>query len=133
MAAPEVVIYTTMFCPYCHAAKALLKRKDVAFRGDQGGWRPRGAAHHERARRRPDQRAADLHRRRVRRRMRPTSHALDASGALGAKLDAMLTGEAASTRHDPLSALYCDEGPSFRFVVSTTARPSTTQAERRPS
>ena len=32
MAAPEVVIYTTMFCPYCHAAKALLKRKNVAFR-----------------------------------------------------------------------------------------------------
>lgn len=31
MATPEVVIYTTMFCPYCHAAKALLKRKNVAF------------------------------------------------------------------------------------------------------
>ncbi len=31
MASPEVVIYTTMFCPYCHAAKALLKRKNVAF------------------------------------------------------------------------------------------------------
>ena len=31
MASPEVVIYTTMFCPYCHSAKALLKRKGVAF------------------------------------------------------------------------------------------------------
>ena len=31
MASPEVVIYTTMFCPYCHAAKALLKRKNAAF------------------------------------------------------------------------------------------------------
>lgn len=31
MASPEVVIYTTMFCPYCHAAKALLKAKNVAF------------------------------------------------------------------------------------------------------
>ena len=31
MASPEIVIYTTMFCPYCHSAKALLKRKGVAF------------------------------------------------------------------------------------------------------
>ena len=31
MATPEVVIYTTMFCPYCHAAKALLAAKSVAF------------------------------------------------------------------------------------------------------
>ena len=31
MTSPEVVIYTTMFCPYCHSAKALLKRKNVAF------------------------------------------------------------------------------------------------------
>ena len=32
MAAREVVIYTTMFCPYCHNAKALLTRKGVAFK-----------------------------------------------------------------------------------------------------
>ena len=28
---PPVEIYTTRFCPYCHAAKALLTRKGVAF------------------------------------------------------------------------------------------------------
>jgi len=28
---PPVEIYTTRFCPYCHTAKALLKRKGVAF------------------------------------------------------------------------------------------------------
>ena len=28
---PPVDIYTTRFCPYCHAAKALLKRKGAAF------------------------------------------------------------------------------------------------------
>lgn len=27
----EVVIYTTMFCPYCARAKALLEKKNVAF------------------------------------------------------------------------------------------------------
>lgn len=32
MAAPEVVIYTTMYCPYCQRAKALLTGKSVAFR-----------------------------------------------------------------------------------------------------
>ena len=32
MAPRDVVIYTTMFCPYCHNAKALLKRKGVAFK-----------------------------------------------------------------------------------------------------
>lgn len=32
MAAPEIEIYTTMFCPYCHSAKALLTSKQVAFR-----------------------------------------------------------------------------------------------------
>ena len=31
MPSKEVVIYTTMFCPYCHSAKALLTRKGVAF------------------------------------------------------------------------------------------------------
>ena len=29
---PPVEIYTTRWCPYCHMAKALLKRKGVAFR-----------------------------------------------------------------------------------------------------
>jgi glutaredoxin 3 len=28
---PPVDIYTTRFCPYCHAAKALLKRKCVNY------------------------------------------------------------------------------------------------------
>jgi glutaredoxin 3 len=29
---PEIVIYTTVFCPYCHAAKDLLKRKGAPYR-----------------------------------------------------------------------------------------------------
>jgi glutaredoxin 3 len=42
MATPEVVIYTTMFCPYCQSAKALLGKKGVAFKeipvdGDSAG------------------------------------------------------------------------------------------------
>lgn len=28
---PPVEIYTTRYCPYCHAAKALLTRKGIAF------------------------------------------------------------------------------------------------------
>ncbi|MDR3463933.1 MAG: glutaredoxin 3 [Beijerinckiaceae bacterium] len=28
----EVVIYTTMYCPFCERAKALLSAKNVAFR-----------------------------------------------------------------------------------------------------
>jgi glutaredoxin 3 len=28
---PIIEIYTTRFCPYCHAAKALLKRKGAAY------------------------------------------------------------------------------------------------------
>ncbi len=28
---PDVTIYTTSSCPYCHAAKALLREKHVAF------------------------------------------------------------------------------------------------------
>ena len=27
----KITIYTTMFCPYCHAAKALLRGKGVEF------------------------------------------------------------------------------------------------------
>lgn len=29
---PPVEIYTTPYCPYCHDAKALLKKKNVAFK-----------------------------------------------------------------------------------------------------
>jgi glutaredoxin 3 len=29
---PIVEIYTTRFCPYCNAAKALLRRKGIAFK-----------------------------------------------------------------------------------------------------
>lgn len=28
---PKITIYTTQWCPYCHAAKALLKKKGMAF------------------------------------------------------------------------------------------------------
>ncbi len=28
---PPITIYTTATCPYCHAAKALLRRKGAAF------------------------------------------------------------------------------------------------------
>ena len=28
---PKVTIYTTAYCPYCHSAKALLRRKNVEF------------------------------------------------------------------------------------------------------
>ncbi len=28
---PKITIYTTPLCPYCHAAKALLKRKRAVF------------------------------------------------------------------------------------------------------
>ncbi|MGO8867198.1 MAG: glutaredoxin 3 [Alphaproteobacteria bacterium] len=30
-AVPDVVIYTTMWCPYCHRAKSLLEKKGVQF------------------------------------------------------------------------------------------------------
>jgi glutaredoxin 3 len=29
---PDVTIYTTPFCSYCHAAKALFSRRGIAFR-----------------------------------------------------------------------------------------------------
>ena len=29
---PEITIYTPPYCPFCHTAKTLLKRKGVAFR-----------------------------------------------------------------------------------------------------
>ena len=28
---PKVTIYTTAFCPYCHAAKALLNKKGITY------------------------------------------------------------------------------------------------------
>jgi glutaredoxin 3 len=28
---PQITLYTTLICPYCHRAKRLLKRKGVAF------------------------------------------------------------------------------------------------------
>ena len=31
MPMPPITIYTTRFCPYCHAAKDLLRKKGVAF------------------------------------------------------------------------------------------------------
>jgi glutaredoxin 3 len=30
-AAPKITIYTTPYCPYCSAAKSLLKKKGAAF------------------------------------------------------------------------------------------------------
>ena len=37
---PRVEIYTTRFCPYCYAAKALLSRKGVTFKeiNLSGNW-----------------------------------------------------------------------------------------------
>ena len=31
MGSPKVEIYTTMFCPYCYAAKRLLKKKNIEY------------------------------------------------------------------------------------------------------
>jgi glutaredoxin 3 len=31
MSQPKITIYTTRYCPYCHAAKALLNKKGVSF------------------------------------------------------------------------------------------------------
>jgi glutaredoxin 3 len=31
MSQPKITIYTTRYCPYCHAAKALLNKKGVTF------------------------------------------------------------------------------------------------------
>jgi glutaredoxin 3 len=41
---PPVEIYTTGYCPYCHAAKALLKRKGVDYTEIDLGrdWKRRG-------------------------------------------------------------------------------------------
>jgi glutaredoxin 3 len=31
MSQPKITIYTTRYCPYCHAAKALLNKKGASF------------------------------------------------------------------------------------------------------
>ena len=47
---PPVEIYTTRYCPYCHAAKALLNRKGVPFMEiDVSGDRQRRAEMIQRA------------------------------------------------------------------------------------
>ena len=39
----KVTIYTTPYCPYCHAAKALLKKKGPRWEEHWTHWkRPRG-------------------------------------------------------------------------------------------
>ena len=38
----HIDIYTTRFCPYCHAAKRLLSRKGVAFTEIDVGGDPKG-------------------------------------------------------------------------------------------
>ena len=42
---PQVEIYTTRYCPYCYAAKALLTRKGVAYKEIDLGrdWEQRDA------------------------------------------------------------------------------------------
>jgi glutaredoxin 3 len=42
---PVIEIYTTRYCPYCHAAKALLKRKGAAYTeiDVSGDWEQREA------------------------------------------------------------------------------------------
>jgi glutaredoxin 3 len=37
---PQITIYTTQFCPYCHAAKALLRQKGVKFDEIDVGYDP---------------------------------------------------------------------------------------------
>jgi glutaredoxin 3 len=37
---PEVEMYTTMYCPYCSRARALLQRKGVAFADIDIGQEP---------------------------------------------------------------------------------------------
>lgn len=40
----SVVIYTTMMCPYCHRAKALLTQKGAAFHEIDVSMDPKGRA-----------------------------------------------------------------------------------------
>jgi glutaredoxin 3 len=37
---PDVTIYTTVFCPYCQMAKALLQRKGIPFKEIDVGGKP---------------------------------------------------------------------------------------------
>jgi glutaredoxin 3 len=37
---PTIQIYTTRYCPYCHAAKSLLKRKGASFDEIDVGYAP---------------------------------------------------------------------------------------------
>ena len=47
---PTITIYTTLFCPYCYAAKALLRKKKAEFEEiDVSGNRGLRAAMMERA------------------------------------------------------------------------------------
>jgi len=85
---PPVEIYTTRYCPYCHAAKALLTRKGVAFMEiDLSSQRERRAEMIERAQGRttvPQIFIGDLHVGGC-----DDLHALDDEG----RLDALLAGE----------------------------------------
>ena len=85
---PSVEIYTTRYCPYCHAAKALLTRKGVAFMEiDLGSERERRTEMIERANGRttvPQIFIGDIHVGGC-----DDLHALEDDG----KLDALLAGE----------------------------------------
>jgi len=88
---PPVEIYTTPYCPYCHAAKDLLQRKGVAFSEiDVGVERARRAEMVERAQGRttvPQIFIGDMHVGGC-----DDLHALEDDG----KLDALLTGQGQS-------------------------------------
>lgn len=56
-----VTIYTTQYCPYCLAAKQLLRSK-CRIRGNRRRRRPRGSGGDDAARRGAHERAANLHR-----------------------------------------------------------------------
>ncbi len=85
---PPVEIYTTRYCPYCYAAKALLTRKGVAFMEiDLGKERERRTEMIERANGRttvPQIFVGDVHVGGC-----DDLHALENDG----KLDALLAGE----------------------------------------
>jgi glutaredoxin 3 len=85
---PLVEIYTTRYCPYCHAAKALLTRKGAAFMEvDLSSQRERRAEMIERAQGRttvPQIFIGDLHVGGC-----DDLHALEDEG----RLDALLAGE----------------------------------------
>ena len=85
---PPVEIYTTRYCPYCHAAKALLTRKGVTFMEvDLSSQRERRAEMIERANGRttvPQIFIGDMHVGGC-----DDLHALDDEG----RLDALLAGE----------------------------------------